>query len=70
MDLKAIPNSISDVPETNEAPTNHNNMHNMNHMEEKVEDKKVDEDEDVEYLNRLEEDLVIRKFLNKHLNSI
>jgi hypothetical protein len=24
LDLKAIPNSISDVPETNEAPTNHN----------------------------------------------
>lgn len=64
------------MPETNEKPVDHN-VHPMNHQQmtnnnEDHEDHGGDSeilDEDVDYLNRLEEELAIRRFFNKYLHS-
>ena len=68
--MKEIPANASEIPESKEKPVDHNSQHG-NHLNVVVpEDSLESSDEDVEYLNRLEEELVINRFFNKYLHSL
>ncbi len=60
--------NASEIPETKEKPVDHN-AHQMNHNSHQDEGDLEMVDEDVDYLNRLEEELAIRRFFNKYLHS-